>query len=123
MRSSTATTKNAPHQALDRKVPAAVYTRLPADVSGPRGAHLPYHDATITVTHSGRLCFLGRKVKLSQVFAGQHVGVAQVGERVWLVTFIHYDLGYFDDETGHLEPIDNRSLRRCYLCPRPRAPV
>jgi hypothetical protein len=23
----------------------------------------------------------------------------QVGERVWLVNFMHYDLGYFDDET------------------------
>jgi len=23
------------------------------------------------------------------------------------VTYMHYDLGYFDDETGRLEPIDN----------------
>jgi putative transposase len=30
-----------------------------------------------------------------------------VEEHVWLVTFMHYDLGYFDDETGRLEPIDN----------------
>ena len=33
--------------------------------------------------------------------------VTQVGERVWLVTFMRYDLGYFDDETCRLEPIDN----------------
>ena len=26
---------------------------------------------------------------------------------VWLVTFTHYDLGYFDDETYRLEPIEN----------------
>jgi hypothetical protein len=26
------------------------------------------------------------------------VGVTQVGERIWLVTFMQYDLGYFDDE-------------------------
>ena len=31
--------------------------------------------------------------------AGQNVGVTQVGERIWLVTFMHYDLGYFDDKT------------------------
>jgi putative transposase len=31
----------------------------------------------------------------------------QVGERIWLVTFMHYDLGYFDDETCRLEPIEN----------------
>ena len=67
----------------------------------------PFHDRTITVTHCGRICFKRRKVNLSQVFAGQNVGVTQVGERIWLVTFMHYDLGYFDDETCRLEPIDN----------------
>ena len=35
------------------------------------------------------------------------VGVKQVDERIWLVTFMHYDLGYFDDETCRLEPIQN----------------
>ncbi len=43
----------------------------------------------------------------SQVFGGQKVGVKQVDDHVWLVTFMHYDLGYFDDEAGRLEPIDN----------------
>ena len=28
-------------------------------------------------------------------------------ERVWLVTFIDHDLGYFDDETCRLEPVEN----------------
>ena len=31
------------------------------------------------------------EVNLSQVFAGQQVGVRQVSERIWLVTFVHYD--------------------------------
>ena len=44
-------------------------------------------------------------MNLSQVFAGQQVGVRQVSKRVWLVTFMDYDLGYFDDETCRLEPI------------------
>jgi hypothetical protein len=39
--------------------------------------------------------------------AGQNVGMTQVGERIWLVTFMRYDLGYFDDETWRLEPIEN----------------
>ena len=55
----------------------------------------------------GRIGFKGRKVNLSHVFAGQSVGVTQVGERIWLVTFMQYDLGYFDDETCRLEPIEN----------------
>ena len=61
----------------------------------------------MTVTHCGRICFKSRKVNLSQVFAGQQVGVRQVDEHLWLVTFMHYDLGYFDDETCRLEPIQN----------------
>ena len=52
----------------------------------------PFHDGTFTVTQCGRICFKGRKVNLSHVFAGQNVGVTQVGERIWLVTFMHYDL-------------------------------
>jgi hypothetical protein len=31
----------------------------------------------------------------------------EVGERIWLVTFMRYDLGYFDDETCRLELIEN----------------
>ena len=48
-----------------------------------------------------------RKSNVSQVFAGQKVGVKQVGEHVRLVTFMDDDLGYFDDETCRLEPIAN----------------
>jgi len=42
----------------------------------------------------------------------------QVGERVWLVTFMQYELDNFDDETCRLEPIDNAFTRACYLCAR-----
>jgi hypothetical protein len=33
--------------------------------------------------------------------------VTQVGDRIWLVSLMHYDLGYFDDEAGRVEPIEN----------------
>jgi putative transposase len=38
--------------------------------------------------------------------------VKQVSERVWLVSFMYYDLGYFDDETCRLEPIENQSAAK-----------
>ena len=41
------------------------------------------------------------------MFAGQTVGVKHVTEYIWLVSFMHYDLGYFDHETCRLEPIEN----------------
>jgi len=28
-------------------------------------------------------------------------------DQIWLVSFMTYDLGYFDHETGRLEPIEN----------------
>jgi putative transposase len=96
-----------PHQALGMKVPADVYARSPRVYRGLDDLTYPFHDRTTTVTHCGRICFNRRKINLSQVFAGQNVGVTQVGERIWLVTFMEYDLGYFDDETCRLEPIDN----------------
>src|SRR2546430_8088794 len=51
--------KERPHEALDMKCPADVYTAStrPPVVAGHR---LPFHDRTIVVTHCGRIC-LGRK--------------------------------------------------------------
>jgi putative transposase len=89
------------------KVPADVYTRSARVYRGLEELAYPFHDRTVMVTNCGRICFDSRKINFSQVFAGQKVGITQVGERVWLVTFMHYDLGYFDDETCRLEPIDN----------------
>ena len=64
---------------------------------------------SISVPAPGRLQMsnVPATINWSHVFAGQHVGVTPVGECIWLVTFMHYDLGYFDDETCRLEPIEN----------------
>ena len=59
------------------------------------------------VTSCGRVCFGKRKINLSRAFAGQSVGVKQVADQVWLVSFMQYDLGYFDDETCRIESATN----------------
>jgi putative transposase len=41
------------------------------------------------------------------IFTGQNVGIKQVSEKIWLVTFMDYDFGYFDDQTSRLEPLEN----------------
>src|SRR5215203_4948301 len=89
------------------KVPAELYARSARVYRGLEELTYPFHDQIIMVTGCGRICFRGRKVNLSHVFAGQSIGVTQVGERIWLITFMQYDLGYFDDETCRLEPIEN----------------
>ena len=87
-----------PHQALGMKVPAELYTRSPRPYRGLSELDYPFHDWTATITHCGRICYNRRKINLSQVFAGQTVGVKQVSENIWLVSFMHYDLGDFDRE-------------------------
>ena len=40
--------------------------------------------------------------------AGQKLHIKEVDEGIWLVSFMHYDLGYFDLEQKTLQPLDNR---------------
>jgi putative transposase len=96
-----------PHQALDMQTPSTRYTPSTRGYGGLEELDYPGHDWTAVITTCGRICYQGRKINVSQVFGGQKVGVKQVDEHIWLVSFMHYDLGYFDDETCRLEPIDN----------------
>ncbi len=54
-----------------------------------------------------RLALNGRKINLSAVFAGQIVGIREVHDQIWLVSFMQFDLGYFDEDECRVEPIDN----------------
>jgi putative transposase len=94
-----------PHQALNMATPASHYQASTRAYRGLEALEYPFHDWTAVVTCCGRICYQRRKINLSQVFAGQTVGVKQTAEHIWLVTFMDYDLGYFDDETCRLEPI------------------
>jgi hypothetical protein len=89
------------------KYPAELYRSSPRPYRGLAELEYPFHDRTVTITHCGRICLGKRKINFSQVFAGQNVGIKEVADRIWLVTFMHYDLGFFDHETCPLEPVDN----------------
>ncbi len=94
-----------PHQALEMKCPSEVYIPSSRRYTGLQELTYPFHDKTVTVTSCGRICIRGKKVNLSYVFSGQNVGVKEVEEGVWLVSFMDYDLGYFDEETKNLQPL------------------
>src|SRR3954471_11396768 len=96
-----------PHQALNMRTPAECYVPSTRPYAGLPNLDYPFHDKTVTVTSCGRICFNRQKINLSVVFAGQNVGIKQVSEDIWLVTFMDYDLGYFDHETCRLEPVAN----------------
>jgi putative transposase len=96
-----------PHQALGMKYPAELYEPSTRPYRGLTDLEYPFHDKTITVTQCGRICFGRRKINLSTVFAGQKVGIKEVADKIWLVSFMQYDLGFFDHETGRLESAEN----------------
>jgi putative transposase len=52
-------------------VPADVDVRSPRVYRGLEQLTYPFHDQTIMVTACGRVCFRGRKVNLTHVFAGR----------------------------------------------------
>jgi putative transposase len=96
-----------PHEALDMKCPAEVYQPSPRPYTGLPDIDYPFHDKTIVVTRCGRICLGNKKINFSQVFAGQAVGIKEVHDDIWLVSFMDYDLGYFDFETRVLEALEN----------------
>jgi len=96
-----------PHQAIGMKYPAELYSPSARSYQGLSELEYPLHDRTITVTSCGRICMGSRKINLSVVFAGQNVGIREIAEHIWLVSFMHYDLGFFDDEAGRVECAPN----------------
>ena len=67
----------------------------------------PLHDRDVVVTACGRICMHRKRINVSTVLAGQRVGIKEVDEGIWIVSFMQYDLGYIDLEQKTLQPLDN----------------
>ncbi len=99
-----------PHEALDMKRPADVYTPslrvYPEALPEPDYA---LHDATRRVQTNGTVwprrksdgCYF-----ISSVLAGQPVGLREVDEQLWLVSFMDLDLGHIDERTSQFHPLE-----------------
>ena len=96
-----------PHEALDMKCPAELYPASPRPYQGLPELIYPFHDREVLVTACGRLCLHRKRINISIVLAGQKLGIKEVDDGIWLVSFMHYDLGYFDLEQKTLQPLDN----------------
>ena len=96
-----------PHQALNGAYPGDLYTPSARVYAPPTEPDYPFHDKTVRVTRCGRICIGKRKINLSQVFAGQTLGLKEVDDQIWLVTFMTYDLGFFDREEDRVKPGPN----------------
>ena len=96
-----------PHEALAMKVPAEVYAASPRPYDGLPEIEYPFHDRDAIVTDCGRICMHRKKINISTVMAGQRLGLKEVDDGIWLVSFMRYDLGYIDLEQRTLQTIDN----------------
>ena len=96
-----------PHEALGMKMPVEVYTPSIRPYTGLSELIYPFHDKSVLVTTCGRICLHNKKINVSHVFAGQTLGIKEVEENVWLVSFMEHDLGYIDIEERSLQPLEN----------------
>jgi len=96
-----------PHEALAMKTPSERYSASPIPYLGLPDLTYPLHDRDALVTACGRICMHRKKISISYVLAGQRVGIKEVDDGIWIVSFMQYDLGYIDLEQKTLQPLDN----------------
>lgn len=97
-----------PHEALQMKVPAEVYKPsvkpYPAEIPEPQ---YPLHDIVKTVSPGGNVSFKGRNKNffLETALSGEKIGLRELENNKWLVSFINLDLGYLDGKKCVFEPL------------------
>jgi len=55
-----------------------------------------------------------KKINISTILAGQRLGIKEVDDGVWLVSFMHYDLGFSISNNVPCKPSTTRSARGCH---------
>jgi putative transposase len=102
-----------PHEALEQKTPGSIY--VPSERKYPVRMGMPdYGDATLRrkVQKRGEFKWEGRKVFLSEAFAGEEVALIRTGDGKYLVKFHWIEVGVFDEKTMKIEPMNPQNRRR-----------
>ncbi len=94
-----------PREALDMRWPGDLYMPSVKPYGGLPELDHPLHDRVYLVTACRRVCMHRKKNNISTVLAGQKVGLKEVDEGIWLVSFMHYDRGDLEQKT--LQPLDS----------------
>jgi hypothetical protein len=48
-----------------------------------------------------------KRINISTVLAGQRLGIKEVDDGIWIVSFMGYDLDFIDLEQKTLQPLNN----------------
>ena len=96
-----------PHQAIDDRVPSKLYRkstrRCPKRLPHPRYSH---HDFWCDVWRGGIVQLkTGHRFTLSSVFEGERIGLREVDEGLWLLTFVNLNLGHYDEKRRTFTPL------------------
>lgn len=100
-----------PHEALGQRPPAELYQpaakRLPVRIADPE---YPLHDLVLKVHPAGHVYMPGSGRKMGNVFlseslAGQRVGLRELDDERWLVSFLDWDLGVLDLKARRISPL------------------
>ena len=101
-----------PHEGLKMQTPASIYRK--SERKYPRkldDLEYPLHDYTCRV-HSGGVVYLPKSkgFYITAALAGEMVGLREVDTKLWLVSFMHYDLGYYNEGMGKFNEFDKPQL-------------
>ena len=77
----------APRSARD-EVPGRGLFALAKTYDGLPQLSYPLHDREVMVTHCGRIWMHRKRVNLSTVLAGQRLGIKEVDNGIWIVSFM-----------------------------------
>jgi putative transposase len=98
-----------PHEALDQRPPGMFYQPSGRRfVTDPAEPEYPLHDERRRVGATGHLP-LGRRNRrcfLTEALAGEYVGLRELDDRLWLVSFTELDLGVIDVKACRFTPAD-----------------
>ncbi len=72
-----------------RRYSAGIELCVDAPYSGLPDLTYPLHERDVLVTACGRICMHRKRVNISTVLAGQRLGIKEVDDGIWIVSFMH----------------------------------
>ena len=91
-----------PHEALDQRQPAKLYTPSPRPFVEPKGDPDYGQDQVRRVRSSGEIKWGGSMLYVSEALVSEAVGLSQRDDGHWLVRFADVPLGLIDRRSGKL---------------------
>jgi putative transposase len=99
-----------PHQALNMKTPSELYSPSSHQYMKLEDLEYPSFELVRRVGSDGRISFDGtgktrRRLQIGQAFCGENVGLKLVGDDVWDIYFMEFNLGVYNEKENNFIPL------------------